>query len=377
MVAATARRVGPALRWWEAAAYGAVLSVAAVMRLWDLGARAMHHDESLHSFYSWGLANGSGYTHIPMMHGPFQFEANAAVFFIAGDGDYTARLLYALVGTGLVALPLLLRSRLGRLGSLLASVMLAFSPAMLYFSRFARNDILMAAWTLGLVICLWRYVDEGRNRYLYFAAALLALAFATKETAYLVTAILGLFLILLVTPGNWRGDTEQAGLPRGVAARRRWADTSGAMGRIPARREPVQGFASRDVPHSAGDALAPPVVGADRRSAGHRTAPLVEPCPGRTHRQSNHRGSLRRRAGHSGAGRADPAGPVCLLGLPVAVVGVVALCAHLLRRVGSAVYDLLHQLHRRRRVGRLAVAGVLDSPSRARRGVDSPGSTTS
>ena len=204
VVAATARRVGPAFRWWEAAAYGAVLSVAAVMRLWDLGARAMHHDESLHSFYSWGLANGSGYTHIPMMHGPFQFEANAAVFFIAGDGDYTARLLYALVGTGLVALPLLLRSRLGRLGSLLASVMLAFSPAMLYFSRFARNDILMAAWTLGLVICLWRYVDEGRNRYLYFAAALLALAFATKETAYLVTAILGLFLILLVTPGNWR-----------------------------------------------------------------------------------------------------------------------------------------------------------------------------
>ena len=172
------------------------------MRLWDLGARALHHDESLHAFYSWNLFNGNGFEHNPMMHGPLQFEANAAVFFVFGDSDFTSRLLYAFLGIALVGLPFLFRKRLGRLGALFAAGMLAFSPTMLYFSRFTRNDILMAVWTLGLVISMWRYLDEGKNRYLYISAALLALAFATKETTYMVTVILGLFLVLLIVPRN-------------------------------------------------------------------------------------------------------------------------------------------------------------------------------
>ena len=54
----------------ELAAYAGLLVVAGVMRLWDLGSRAMHHDESLHAFYSWTLYKGDGYQHNPMMHGP-------------------------------------------------------------------------------------------------------------------------------------------------------------------------------------------------------------------------------------------------------------------------------------------------------------------
>ncbi len=184
----------PATKWWELASYGALLVTALAMRLWDLGARAMHHDESLHALYSWNLFDGRGYEHSPMMHGPFQFEANAAIFMAFGDSDLTARLLYAVAGTLLIAMPILFRRRLGRLGALFVAAFLAASPSMLYFSRFARNDILMAVWTIGLVISMWRYLDEGRPRYLYFAAGLLALAFATKETAFIVTATLGLYL---------------------------------------------------------------------------------------------------------------------------------------------------------------------------------------
>ena len=186
--------------WWEFAAYAVLILTAGGMRLWDLASRALHHDESLHSFYSWQLAEGRGYEHFPMMHGPFQFEANAALFFLVGDTDFTSRLLYALLGTALVGLPFFLRSRMGRVGALLVSGMLVFSPAMLYFSRFARNDILMAVWTLGLVIAMWRYLDEGKNRYLYIASAFLALAFATKETAFILTTIMGTFLVLLLLP---------------------------------------------------------------------------------------------------------------------------------------------------------------------------------
>ena len=214
---------------WYVALYVVVAVTAAAMRFWDLGVRAFHHDESLHAFYSWNLYVGEGYIHNPMMHGPFQMEATAGLFFLFGDSDYTARLLYAIAGTALVLMPLLFRSRLGDWGALFTSTMLALSPAMLYFSRFARNDILMAVWALGIVIAMWRYLDEdsgaskdqesthepdgeesadpppkmGRTHYLYITAALLALAFATKESAYLITATMGLYLVLVIVSRNW------------------------------------------------------------------------------------------------------------------------------------------------------------------------------
>ena len=192
-----------ALHRWELLFYVVLISLALGMRLWDLGSRAMHHDESLHAFYSWNLSAGFGYEHNPMMHGPFQIEASAIVFRLLGDGEYTARLLYAIAGTALVLLPIGLRPWMGRLGAIIAATLLAFSPAMLYFSRFARNDIIMAFWTLGLVVAMWRYLEEGKQRYLYAAAVLLALAFATKETAYLVTITLGGYLGLALLLQSW------------------------------------------------------------------------------------------------------------------------------------------------------------------------------
>ena len=196
-------------RWlpvrWEAAAYLLLIAVALAMRLWDLSDRAMHHDESLHALYSWYIVEGRGYEHNPLLHGPFQFFAGAGVFFLFGDSDYSARLLYALFGAALVGMPWLLRDRLGRTGALLTALLLAFSPALLYFSRFARNDILMAVWTLGMVALMWSYLRHQRPRDLYLLSGLLALAFATKETAYLTVAGLGAFL-LIVSAFRWRRE---------------------------------------------------------------------------------------------------------------------------------------------------------------------------
>ena len=179
------------------AAYLLLIALALAMRLWDLGDRAMHHDESLHALYSWYIIEGRGYEHNPLLHGPFQFFSTGGVFFLFGDSDYTARLLYALFGTALVGMPWLLRDRLGRTGALLAAVLLAFSPTLLYFSRFARNDILMAVWTMGMVALIWSYLRHQRPRDLYLLSGLLALAFTTKETAYLTIASLGAFLFLV------------------------------------------------------------------------------------------------------------------------------------------------------------------------------------
>ncbi len=190
---------------WELTVYGSVFLTALVMRLWDLGARAVHHDESLHGTFSWQVYNGTGYNHNPLTHGMWLFHSTAGGFFLFGDSDFTLRLTQALFGSVLVLIPWVMRPRLGTVGAIAASLMLAFSPSLLYFSRFAREDIYMAVWLLGIVALVWRFMDEGKNRYLYGAAALMAFAFATKETTYMFVAIIGAALFAMGSSdvGRW------------------------------------------------------------------------------------------------------------------------------------------------------------------------------
>ena len=156
---------------WELLALVAVMAIAATLRFWDLGSRAFHGDEAIHAGFAWQLVDGRGYIHNPLTHGPFQFLGTALVFVLFGDSDYTARALPALFGTALVALPFFLRGYLGRAGAVITALLLAISPTLLYFSRFAREDIYFAFFTLAMFICVWRYLHEPRRLYLYLIAA--------------------------------------------------------------------------------------------------------------------------------------------------------------------------------------------------------------
>jgi uncharacterized protein (TIGR03663 family) len=203
---------------WELLAFAAILAIAATLRFWDLGSRAFHGDEAIHAGFAWQLADGRGYVHNPLTHGPFQFIGTALIFVLFGDSDYTARVLPALFGTALVALPFFLRGYLGRTGAVVTSLLLAVSPTLLYFSRFAREDIYFAFFTLGMFICVWRYLQQPRRLYLYLTAALLALSFATKETAYIVVAMLLVYLDLLAArelTSQFLGETAPDSAPRG------------------------------------------------------------------------------------------------------------------------------------------------------------------
>ena len=177
-----------------------IMLAALVLRLWELGGRVMHYDEAIHLYYSWRLSNLEGYIHSPWMHGPFQVEFVAFLLKLLGDTDVTARLAYVLFGAALVGLPYFLKDHLGRAGALVTGIMLAVSPSLLYFSRFGRNDIIMAVLAVSLFALLWHYVNNPRNRYLYLTSALLAIAFATKESAYIITLIFGALAFLLALP---------------------------------------------------------------------------------------------------------------------------------------------------------------------------------
>lgn len=172
----------------------ALMLLGLVLRFWDLGAKALHHDESLHAFYSWRLYDGEGYVHDPMMHGPLLFELNALVYLLFGASDFTARLVPALFGVAVIGMPYFLRHELGRAGAIAASLLFVISPAFLYFSRFIRHDIYVDAFTLLMVVGIFRYLATGNRNWFYTTCTAAALLFATKEDFYISGFIPFLFL---------------------------------------------------------------------------------------------------------------------------------------------------------------------------------------
>jgi len=160
-------------------------------RFWDLGTRAMHHDESMHAKYAWDTYRGNFYKYNPLLHGPFQFIAVAAAFWLFGATEATARAVPAAFGVALVLLVFSWRRQLGTLGLLFTIAFITFSPSFTYFSRFLREDSYVVTWTMLFAVGLVNYIASHRRAWLYIAAAGAAFAFATKETTYITLFIFG------------------------------------------------------------------------------------------------------------------------------------------------------------------------------------------
>jgi uncharacterized protein (TIGR03663 family) len=187
----------------ELIAYAVLVVVALVLRLIDLGDRPFHHDESQDAYFSWIFLERGDYEYNPLLHGPLRFYLTAGVFALFGDSDFTARLAPVLMGTLMVPLPYLLRAQLGRVGAFTAALLLAFGPSYLYFSRFAREDIYFAAITLALLVVVFRFLDRPRRYQPALIGGLLALAFATKETTFIIGFVAFTYFVwVLISP--WR-----------------------------------------------------------------------------------------------------------------------------------------------------------------------------
>ena len=203
------------LQW---APFLAVVLLGAVLRFWGLGDKPLHHDESLHAYFSLQLLHdmenwigcfspgASCYTYNPLLHGPFQFHFIALVYKISqllgapdnGVNTTTVRILAATLGSAIVGLPFFLRDYLGKVGAWLACFLLAVSPSMVYFSRFAREDIYMAFFTMLLVVAAARYIRTRQMRWIVIGAAAFSFSYATKEATFLTIAVFGSFLVGLL-----------------------------------------------------------------------------------------------------------------------------------------------------------------------------------
>lgn len=203
------RRLSLESRLWIA-----LVALAAILRYWNLGNKPMHHDESMHAYYSLAFARDpASYAYNPILHGPFQFHAEGLVFAIIiffehvfqqaqawGDpwiNNTTARFLPAAFGVGIVALAYGLRRWLGREGALIAGFLIAVSPAFVYFSRFLREDIYFNFFMFAIAIAALQFSHERSTKRLLQLVAAFVLAYATFEGIYLTAAIFGAYLGLL------------------------------------------------------------------------------------------------------------------------------------------------------------------------------------
>lgn len=158
---------------------------ALILRLSALGGRVFHWDEGRVGYWILRYHETGVHTYRPIVHGPFIPIIDRWLFEIAPITDATARLPVALIGGLLPLAALLLRDRLRDIEVISLAVLLAVNPLMIYYSRFMRNDVLVAAFAFIALGAVIRGLDTGQLRYSFAAAAALALAFTTKENALL------------------------------------------------------------------------------------------------------------------------------------------------------------------------------------------------
>ena len=191
----------------EVAIFAGLILLAIVTRFYNLGARVMSHDESLHTYFSWLLYRGQGYQHTPMMHGPWQFHLIALSYFLFGASDFTARIPAAVFSIATVWMVWYWRSYLGKWGAIAAGLMIVISPFMLYYGRYVREDVYAGFSGVVLLYAILRYFDSGQRKYLFWVTIALIIHFLDKESSFIYALqawlFLAIFFIAQVTRRSW------------------------------------------------------------------------------------------------------------------------------------------------------------------------------
>ncbi len=176
----------------------AIAGIALVTRVVFLGDRIAHWDEGRVGYDILRYSATGAWEYRPIVHGPFLPHVNKYVFATFGAGDFTGRLVVAVIGGLLPLAAWLYRDYLTRVETLVLGLFLAADPVLLYYSRFMRNDVLVAAFAFAAVGMLLRLARTGRARYLHGAALLFGLSLTTKENAILYPVAVGVAVILLL-----------------------------------------------------------------------------------------------------------------------------------------------------------------------------------
>jgi len=187
----------------EKLAWGALIAFALVLRFLALGDRPPHHDEAIHCDFAYNLLTQGTYRYDPTYHGPLIYYVMAPLLLLFGATTTVGRLYPAVAGVALVALPLALRRRLGRGAAWWTGALLAISPSILYYSRFAREDVPVALFT-GAGLALFLRVRRHGWRPIPWIGVAAAGHAMMKETFYVTVPLLAMSgYVVSLREGVW------------------------------------------------------------------------------------------------------------------------------------------------------------------------------
>ena len=181
-------------RWTALTVLFAVLA-ALVLRVPQLGLRPLHNDEAVNAIKLAELWEKGQYAYDPdEYHGPTLHYASLPFLWLSGTRSTNeitdAKLRWVTVAFGvaiLLLLPLFVDG-LGRSAVAWASLLLALSPAMVFYSRYFIHEMLLIFFTALTLGAGWRYLQKPSRLWAGIAGAGVGLMFATKETFVLSLA---------------------------------------------------------------------------------------------------------------------------------------------------------------------------------------------
>ncbi len=161
-----------------------VLLLCLITRIYALSARPVDHDESIHAWLSYVLEKTGKYHYDPTYHGPLLYHISAAVFYLFGDSIFNGRMIIALFSVMGVLFALLYKRWMGKNVYIFVFILI-FSPAILYYSRYMRNDMILVPCFIAAIYCYLRYTETSKSRYAFTSSFFLALMVCSKENAYI------------------------------------------------------------------------------------------------------------------------------------------------------------------------------------------------
>lgn len=186
---------------------GAVLGLAALLRVWGLGRRSLWTDEAS----TWTAASGTlGH----LMRFCLHQDASPPLYYLftsaalqLGEGEKQLRIVSVVASLAIVWLTYrFARLYAARAESLLAAALVALSPFQLMYAQEARTYMLVAAWMTLATFLFTRAVWHGRARLWPWYGLAMAAALYTQSIGLLAAGAHGA-LVLLTPAGRrqWRG----------------------------------------------------------------------------------------------------------------------------------------------------------------------------
>jgi len=201
---------------WGALAGLLAFALALFLRCPNLGSRPLHNDEGVNAVKLAALWEKGDYRYDPHeYHGPTLHYFSLLILWLGPAknsvelSDAELRVVTVAFGIGLILLLLLLKDGLGGTASAWAAILLAVSPAMVFYSRYFIHEILLVFFTLLTIAVGWRYAQTRKPLWAALTGAGVGLMFATKET--FVLSIAAMFFALLATRiwNRWRAERSQ------------------------------------------------------------------------------------------------------------------------------------------------------------------------